>query len=86
MKNNNLEEALARIEAKLDARSIQPLSLPQAAAYLNISKSTLYGLTSKSEIPHYKPNGKKLVFLKEDLDRFLLRNRVASRMEVGETC
>jgi excisionase family DNA binding protein len=86
MQLNLFAETLARIEAKIDAQSIEPMSLPQAAAYLNISKSTLYGLTSRSEIPHYKPNGKKLVFLKADLDKYLLRNRVSTREEVEGEC
>ena len=42
----------------------------EAAAYLNMSKSTLYKLTSKKEIPHYKPN-RFVFFEKAELDKWI---------------
>lgn len=86
MKEAQIAEALARIETLLKAQGEQPMTLPQAATYLNLSKSTLYGLTSRSAIPHYKPGGKKIIFRKSDLDAFLFSHRVASREEVRASC
>ena len=82
MKNDEIGERLRRIEELLTAQQPRPLSLPEAAAYLSISKSRMYAYTSKSLIPHFKPNGKKIVFKKADLDAFLYRNRVASVEEI----
>ncbi len=65
-----------------DVQEYQPLTFADAAAYLNISKSYLYHLTSKSIIPHSKPGGKKIFFNKADLDHYLQSNRVASIEEV----
>ena len=47
-----------RIQALEDIMLCQKeiLNFDEAAAYLSMSKSTLYKLTSKKEIPHYKPN------------------------------
>ena len=42
----------------------------EAAAYLNMSKSTLYKLTSRKEIPHYKPN-RFVFFEKSELDKWI---------------
>lgn len=42
----------------------------EAVAYLNMSKSTLYKLTSKKEIPHYKPN-RFVFFEKAELDKWI---------------
>lgn len=42
----------------------------EAAAYLSMSKSTLYKLTSKKEIPHYKPN-RFVFFEKAELDKWI---------------
>ena len=42
----------------------------EAAAYLNMSKSTLYKLPSKKEIPHYKPN-RFVFFEKAELDKWI---------------
>ena len=60
------------------------LTTTEAAAYLNISVSYLYKLTSQRLVAHFKPNGKKLVFRKEDLNKYLLRNRVSSLEEIEQ--
>ncbi|MCX6141993.1 MAG: helix-turn-helix domain-containing protein [Ignavibacteriales bacterium] len=67
---------LTKIEELLGAQQPAPFTLAEAAVYLHCSRQTLYRLTSQSEIVHYKPNGKRLYFLKGDLDAWLTRNRV----------
>lgn len=69
-------QKLTRIEHLLEGQSPKPLTFEEARAYLGVSKGFLYSLTSRSLIPHFKPNGKRLYFLKTDLDAYLLRNRV----------
>ena len=69
-------ERLTKIETLLGAQQPAPMTLVEAAAYLHISKQTLYRMTSQSQIPHFKPNGKRVYFLKSDLDAWLTRNRV----------
>ena len=59
----------------LQSAASKPFDLAEAAAYLKISKSHLYQRTSRREIAHYKPEGKKIYFRREDLDAYLLRNR-----------
>lgn len=78
-----IQEQLDRIESKLDSENTQILPFAKAAEYLGLSRSTLYGMTSRGEIIHYKPNGKKIFFNKTDLDSFLFRNRVATREEIA---
>lgn len=57
----------------------------QAADYLNIALPTLYAHTSQKLIKHYK-TGKKLSFLKSDLDEFLNEGRKKTISEMaGET-
>lgn len=60
----------------------QVLNLNEAAKYLDISKSHLYKLTSRKEIPFYCPQGKRLYFKKDELDQWLTRNRSASLTEL----
>ena len=55
------------------------LTLEEAAALLRICKSTLYKKTSLREIPFYKPGGKLILFLRDDLERFLETNRFESK-------
>ena len=45
-------------------------NLDEAATYLSMSKSTLYKLTSKKEIPHYKPN-RFIFFERSELDKWI---------------
>ncbi len=58
------------------------LQLDDAASYIGFSKSYLYKLTSSNAIPHYKPQGKQIYFDKNELDQWLLRNRVKTVDEV----
>ena len=46
------------------------LNFDEAAAYLSMSKSTLYKLTAKKEIPHYKPN-RFVFFERSELDNWI---------------
>ena len=46
------------------------LNFDEASAYINMNKSTLYKLTSKKEIPHYKPN-RFVFFEKSELDKWI---------------
>lgn len=62
----------------------RPLTLPEAAEYLGVSKSHLYKLTFQHLITHFKPNGKKIYFKKSDLNKYLFRNRKASEMELDQ--
>lgn len=48
----------------------------EACAYLGVSESLLYKLTSTKEIPHYKPRGKMVYFDKAELNAWLKQNNV----------
>ncbi len=58
------------------------LSLSEAAEFLKLSKSCIYKLTSKKEIVHFVPGGKKIYFKKSDLEDWLLKNRISSASEL----
>lgn len=46
----------------------------EACMYLDISPSQLYKLTSKLQIPHYKPRGKMVYFDKKELIKWMKQN------------
>lgn len=54
------------------------MSFKEALIYLDISKSSLYKLTSKRKITFLKPNEGKLYFKKEDLDDWLTSHEMKS--------
>jgi excisionase family DNA binding protein len=74
----NIEELIKNQKVFLK----EVLNLNEATEYLDISKSHLYKLTSRKEIPHYCPQGKRLYFKKNELDLWLTRNRSASLDEL----
>ena len=63
------------------------MDLEECAQYTGLSKSYLYKMTALHEVPHFKPGGKKIFFKKEEIDAWLMRNRVKTdeelRLDVG---
>jgi excisionase family DNA binding protein len=57
------------------------LSIEQACQYLKLAKQTIYGFTSKNEIPFFK-KGKKLYFKKTELEQWLLEGRQKTHREI----
>lgn len=71
------------ITNRQDNLSKEFLTVVEAAKYLSISESALYKKTSNKEIPYYVPGGKKIYFLKEDIDNWVLNGKVNSVSEVN---
>lgn len=85
--DTNILSKLERIEKLLETQQAmqkQVLNFNDTCIYLELSQSHLYKLTSTGSIPHYKPNGKKLYFKREELDTWLLRNRSNSIDEIEQ--
>ncbi|MFZ2284026.1 MAG: helix-turn-helix domain-containing protein [Lutibacter sp.] len=82
-----IESRLNSIEAKLGNKHNEQgykeiLNLNQLCDYLELSKGHIYKLTSTREIPHYKNGGRKLYFNKNEIDNWVLQNRVSTRSEI----
>jgi excisionase family DNA binding protein len=78
--NLKLDQLLTSLnELKVGSKSF--LTLSEAAIFLGISKSTLYKHTSAGEIPYNKPNGKIILFRREDLETWINRMRIPARTE-----
>lgn len=58
------------------------LTSDEAARYMGISKSYLYKLTMRRQIPHYKPMGKMCYFNRHELEAWLQSNRVSTEEEL----
>lgn len=74
-------EQLDRIEKMIRAGKTV-MSLEEASEYTGISRSYLYKLTAKGEIPFSKPRGKMIYFSKEKLDQWLLSDARKSKSEL----
>lgn len=59
------------------------LTSDEAARYMGVSKSYLYKLTMRQQIPHYKPMGKMCYFNRIELEQWLQNNRVSASTEIS---
>lgn len=67
-----------RVSANINGNAKDVLTSEEAARYMGISRSYLYKLTMRREIPHFKPTGKCVYFNRAELEQWLQNNRVAS--------
>ena len=89
MENNpttkNMFDKLTAIESLLVATQPKPLTLKEAAEFLDFSRSYLYRLTSQGRVPCYKPEGKRVYFDRAELVNWLKRNRIRPQEELEAT-
>lgn len=88
LKNRDMAEELKQVADLITANTIfctkEVLTSDEAARYLGISKSYLYKLTMKQQIPHYKPMGKMCYFNRLELEQWLQNNRVSTSTEISQ--
>ncbi len=84
MSNEQLQNIADMITANTIFCTKEVLTSEEAAQYMGISKSYLYKLTMRGEIPHYKPMGKMCYFNRAELEEWLQRNRCATATEVAD--
>nr|WP_304651346.1 helix-turn-helix domain-containing protein [Bacteroides acidifaciens] len=84
MSQENLKEVADLITANTIFTTKAVLTSDEAAQYMGISKSYLYKLTMRGEIPHYKPMGKMCYFNRAELEEWLQSNRIATSTEIAD--
>lgn len=60
------------------------MTIEQVATALGLSKSHIYALTSKREIPHYKPRGGRIFFDVLEIREWLSQGRIKTNREIAE--
>ena len=78
----NLFNEISDLRSLLRASNSEFIGVEETANLLGFKKSYLYKLIHKNQIPHYKPNGKKVLFDKLELKEWILRSRVKTVDEV----
>ncbi len=71
-------EELKRLLEDNKVQNKEFLTLEESANYLSISKSHLYKLTSRNEIPFYQPTGKKIYFKRTEINEWIFNSKVKS--------
>lgn len=72
------------ITANVISCTKEVLTSDETAKYMGISKSYLYKLTMRNEIPHFKPMGKMCYFNRLELEQWLQRNRISTDEEISQ--
>ena len=83
--NPNLAPIIEMIERKLNEIRVAQkpiMSVEDLSTYLDLSPAYIRKMTHNREIPHYKPNGKKLYFRKDEIDEWVLSSRVMTAEEL----
>jgi excisionase family DNA binding protein len=57
------------------------MNISEVATYIKVAKTTVYGMTHRNTIPHYK-SGKRLYFKKEDIDEWIFSHRIKTRDDI----
>ena len=59
-------------------QNVEILDLRQAAELLKLKPSYMYSLIHQNKIPHYKPNGKRVYFVKSELIKWIMGSKVST--------
>ena len=76
-----IEKALQFMKPIEQDNSNLYIGIEEASTLVSLSINTVYGKVSRREIPHYK-RGKKLYFLKDELEKWIGYKKVLSAQEV----
>lgn len=83
-----MAEELKQVADLITANTIfctkEVLTSDEAAKYMGVSKSYLYKLTMRQQIPHFKPMGKMCYFNRLELEQWLQSNRVLTAQEINQ--
>jgi DNA binding domain, excisionase family len=82
--NIDWQQVADLITANIISTTKAVLTVDEAARYMGIAKSTLYKMMMRREIPYSKPNGKVCFFDRQELEAWLMSNRVATSDEIRD--
>ena len=79
--NDNIEELRTMVSEKKVVKDI--LTMDDVVALTGLSKSYVYKIVSRREIPHYKSSGGKMTYFKRvDVENWMLASRCSSKDEI----
>ena len=83
MEKYSLQELSDLVADKTIFCTKEVLTSEEVARYMGVSRSYIYKLTMRREIPHYKPRGKICYFNRQEVEQWLQSNRVATDTELN---
>ena len=85
MNNEELQRIADLITANVISTMKKVLTVDEAAKYMGISKSTLYKMMMRREIPYSKPGGKICFLSRMELEAWLMSNRQSTAAELQDS-
>lgn len=81
-KLNNIEKAIEKLNTASNSDD-DFMNIEKVASFVDLSKTTIYGLTHQRKIPHFKV-GKRLHFKKSDSITWITNTRVSTKQEINQ--
>jgi excisionase family DNA binding protein len=81
--NQSVEQRLDTIERLLKGQK-SVLTFEEGCEFTGLSKSYMYKLTHRNQVPFFKPHGKNIYFSREELEAWLLKNPVKTAEAVEQ--
>lgn len=82
--NDDIKNELEEIKKYTVLAAKNVLCIEDVAILTGLSKSHLYKLTCRREIPHYKPNGKFVYFDRQEVEAWMKQNRQSTNAEIEQ--
>ncbi|MGL5914162.1 MAG: helix-turn-helix domain-containing protein [Bacteroidales bacterium] len=79
---NALNSKLDRLEKLTLIGAKNVLTIDEVAVITGLAKGYVYRLTSSKRIPHYKLNGRNLYFKKDEIEAWLMQDRISTNDEI----
>lgn len=83
MGTEDLNKVIEALTEKTIFCTKEILTFDEACRYMGVSKSTLYNLTMRKEIPHYKPTNGRVFFQRTELEQWILNSRISTDQEIS---
>jgi excisionase family DNA binding protein len=80
---NGLHKAILADSPKKNDHAEDLVNITQIAAFLKLSKATIYSKVSRRELPYYKL-GKRLFFSKKEITELIMSNKGKTLQEIED--
>jgi excisionase family DNA binding protein len=82
--NDEKMTLLEKVQIKSYLSTVSNLTVDECVIYTGLAKSYIYKLTHAGIIPHSKPNGRRIIFNRLELDDWLFSNKVESADDLSD--
>lgn len=82
--NTQILAALDEVKRNTLLAAKKVLNVDDVVTLTGMTKAYIYTLTSKRELPFYKPNGRLIFFNRDEIEAWMMRGKVTPDSETEE--